>query len=108
MNRMRLLVLSGFMVLGGLGLGASSAKAQYAGGPTAAPRSYAAPGGYYGGGYYYAPAPSYYAPRYAAPSYYAPAYTAPAPRTTTRGGSGYTDVTGRHDKLARPWLQPLR
>ena len=67
MNRMRLLVLSGFMVLGSLGLGASSAKAQYAPVPTAAPRYYGANGGYYSGGYYYAP-------RYAAPSYYAPAF----------------------------------
>jgi len=102
MNRMRLMVLSGFVVLGSLG--ALSAEAQSVGGNTTyAPRYYAANGGYFSGGYYFAPGP---APTYAAPRYTAPAsvYRAPAPRAPMRSN----DVTGRHDGLARPWLQPLR
>src|SRR4051794_30619956 len=106
MNRMRLMVLSGLMMLGSLGLGTSSAQAQSVGGTTPrTPRYYGAGGGYYGG-YYFAPqaAPSYNAPRYSAP---AAAYTAPA-RSPSRSTSGNYDPSGRHDGLARPWLKPLR
>ncbi len=101
MNRVRLAMLAGVFAVG-LGLGGSSAQAQYIGGPGPAPGYYSyAPGG----GYYYAPppAPSFYAPRY-----YAPAPTYRAPARSMNQGRGYPDITGRHDRLARPWLRPLR
>lgn len=101
MNRVRSAMLAGVLAVGGLELGSSSVQAQYPGGNAATTPRYYAPGG----GYYYAPqpAPSYYAPRYYAP---APAYRAPA-RSMSQG-RGYPDITGRHDRLARPWLKPLR
>ncbi len=106
MNRVRLAMLAGVLGFGGLGLGSSSAQAQYMGGTTAAVSPYTAAGGGYYGGYYYAPraAPSYsgYAPRYSTPAYRVPA------RSMSRGGGYPHNPSGRHDGLARPWLQPLR
>ncbi len=107
MNRVRLAMLAGVLGFGGLGLGSSSAQAQYMGGTTAAVSPYTAAGGGYYGGYYYAPqaAPSYYgyAPRYSTPAYRAPARGV----GRARSYSNY-DPSGRHDNLARPWLKPLR
>lgn len=103
MNRVQLAMLAGVLGFGGLGLGNSSAQAQYMGGPPAAAPRYTAAGG----GYYYAPqaAPSYYgyAPRYSAPAYRVPARGV----GQARSYSNY-DPSGRHDNLARPWLKPLR
>lgn len=107
MNRLRLLVLAGVVIFGGLGSRASSARAQAPGAP-AAPRYFygLGPNGY---GYYYYPAAPAPAPA-AAPTYRGGFYSPPARSYSRSPSTGRTaqDYTGRHDGLARPWLQPLR
>lgn len=107
MNRIRLKVLSGLVVLGGLGASSASAQAPV-GGTTSAPRSMAPAAGYYSNGYYYTLQP---APGFATgPRYYAsaPAYRAPVPGYRTYSGRVNPDPTGRGIPLAKPWLRPLR
>jgi hypothetical protein len=107
MNRLRTSLLVGFLVIDGWKLGTSSAQAQVgirtAPAPAPAPRYYYGPG-YNGYGYYYYPtAPT-------VPTYRGGFYSAPA-RSYSGGSSTRRpalDYTGRHDGLARPWLQPLR
>jgi hypothetical protein len=108
MTRIRVLLLTGVVAVGGSGFAALSAQAQAprvaAAGP--APRVYYYGPGYNGYGYYYYPA----APT--APTYRGGFYTAPARApsiargTTTR--RSVQDYTGRHDGLSRPWLRPLQ
>lgn len=106
MKRMKTMVLAGVLAVGGLVVGTSAAKAQAPAGT--APRYFygLGPNGY---GYYYYPTAPAPAP-VAAPTYRGGFYSAPA-RRSSRGPSTSRparDYTGRHDGLARPWLQPLR
>jgi hypothetical protein len=100
MNRIRLTVFSGFVAFGLLGFVASPSRAQdrYMSGPiyVVAERGPV-------GGYSYTPpqVPAYYAPRTFAPTR---AYRAVAPRVPAWN----YDPSGRHDGLARPWLQSSR
>lgn len=107
MNRLCLLVLAGVVMVGGFGFGASSARAQAPAAPSTPRYFYGlGPNGY---GYYYYPAAPVPAPA-AAPTYRGGVYSAPA-RSYSRSpqaGRPAQDFTGRHDGLARPWLQPLR
>jgi hypothetical protein len=107
MNILRKSVLVGVLMIGGRGLGTSSAHAQVRSGttPTPAPavRYYYGPG-YNGYGYYYYPtAPT-------APTYRGGFYTAAARSYSggTPASRSVQDYTGRHDGLARPWLRPLQ
>ena len=106
MNRIRLFVLSGFLALGGFALGASSAQAQSMGWGPIPTYSYVPSGGYYSGGYSFALQPATRGYYYAAAS---PAYRSPAWSMShhVRAYSAF-DPTGRHDGLARPWLNLLR
>lgn len=109
MNRIRVMVLAGVFAAGGLGIIASSARAQAPGGtaPASTPRYYYG-WGYNGWGYYYYPT----APP--APTYRGGFYTAPAPaRTSARASSTAPSTdrewpTGRNVPLAKPWLRPLQ
>jgi len=100
MNRTRMLVLGSALTLAGLGLAATSARAQVASpapGYAYQPGYYYAPGPY-GGGYYYS-SPS---PTASYGGYYGSSYRAPA-----RGSASRT-YSGRTSSLQMPWLQPLR
>jgi hypothetical protein len=103
MNRMRSMMLAS--VLGAFGFGTTSAQAQYMGGVPAPSYSYAPSAAYYGPGPYVVPQP---APRYYRGYYFsAPAWSyRPSPGSVMhdRVSSSY-DPTGRHDRLARPWLR---
>ncbi len=104
MNLMRTTVLAGVLTIGGLGFGASSARAQCGGGVGCAPYAsgYATPyygsslGGYAGPATYYANPSVGYSGR---TSYYGPARAANRP---------VRDPSGRDVPLYKPWLQPLR
>jgi hypothetical protein len=105
MNRVRVLILTGVLAVGGSGFAVVSAQAQAprAAAPAPAPRPYYYGPGYAGYGYYsYSAAPT-------APTYRGGFYSAPAPRVSTRTPArrSIQDYTGRHDGLARPWLRPL-
>jgi hypothetical protein len=104
MNRVRMILFTGF--LGVFGFGTTPAQAQSVASAPARRVSYVPSGGYYSGGYDHA------APQSAPLSYGRPitpatvhAYT-PSRASTVRHsvGSSY-DPTGRHDGLARPWLR---
>jgi hypothetical protein len=100
MNRFHLTVLSCLVVFGTIGLAASPSRAQdnYMSRPT-----YVVAAREPVSRYDYAPprAPTYFAPRYPAP---ARVYQPVAPRASAWS----YDPTGRHDRLARPWLQSSR
>lgn len=120
MNRIRLTVLSGFVTLGTLGFGPSPSQAQdyYINGsayvvavrtPMSSesyipprPPAYNIPSNVAVPRYFIpGAAPTYNVRRYPTP---ARPYRRPAPRTS----AWVSDPTGRHDGLARPWLQPSR
>jgi hypothetical protein len=93
-------------MIDGWKLGTSSAQAQVGIGTAPAPAlaaRYDYGPGYNRYGYYYPSVAT-------APTYRGGSYSAPA-RSTSQGTStsrSVLDYTGRHDGLARPWLQPLR
>jgi hypothetical protein len=120
MNRIHLMVLSGVLSVGGLGLLAPPARAQASAGAIAAPAQVTAPRYFYGFGpsgygYYSYPAapttPAYRGGFYSTPATTVVPATPPVvPRTTRLSSASRTvaDPTGRDVSLYKPWLQPLR
>jgi hypothetical protein len=100
MSRIRLTILSGFVAIGTLGFEASPSRAQdrYSSGPTYV---VAERGPVSGSSIAPTQAPAHSATRYLAPArtYHAAAPSVPA---------WNYDPSGRHDRLARPWLRSSR
>jgi hypothetical protein len=106
MNRVRMMLLAG--VLGAFGFGTTSAQAQSMGSAPAPSYSYVPSAGYYSAGsnVITQPVPRFYGGSvFSAPAWsYRPSRPSPGSFMQNRVSSSY-DPTGRHDRLARPWLR---